>query len=272
MSGVARISRSRGSALLLVLWLSLLLATILLAVAVLVQAQVRAARSEVDDTRTREILRSALDVAAFDTALIGRTALSEFPRTISVAGQRVTVDLSPSQDMLDINLANDEDWIALWVRLGEPEAEARRLADLILDWRDPDDQPRAFGFEGGDGERRTMNRAFSSVEELSRVTGVTPRRLACVRPFVTALGGTRLPEFDDLQGAQALTMDGMRTAFRARMAGPGGRTESMTGLALFAAEQDRPFEWVSFGVDRPYSDACGQAPTTALDTQPDAWH
>ena len=75
MSGVARISRSRGSALLLVLWLSLLLATILLAVAVLVQAQVRAARSEVDDTRTREILRSALDVAAFDTALIGRTAL-----------------------------------------------------------------------------------------------------------------------------------------------------------------------------------------------------
>ena len=272
MSGHARISRTRGSALLLVLWLSLLLSAILLAVVVLAQAQIRAARHEVEAARTQEILRSALDVAAFDTALIGRTALSEFPRSIRIADQMVTVDLSPSQALLDINMANDEDWIALWVRLGETEAQARQLADHILDWRDPDDQPRPFGFEGSAGEHSTLNRPFSSVEELSRVEGVSPQRLACARPYVTALGGTRLPELDDLQGVEARTMDGLRAVFRARIAGPAGRVESMTGLALFAEGQDRPFEWVSFGVDRPYSDACGQAGTTALDTQPDAWH
>ncbi len=272
MPGRGRISRTRGSALLLVLWLSLLLATILLAVTVLAQAQIRAARHEVDTARTREILRSALDIAAFDTALIGRTALSDFPRTITVAGQSVLVDLSPSQGLLDINLANDEDWTALWVQLGETEPRARQLADHILDWRDPDDLPREFGFEGGTGDRQTLNRPFSSVEELARVEGVTPDRLACVRPYVTALGATRLPELDDLQGVEALTMDGMRAVFRARITRAGGRMDSMTGLALFAQGQDRPFEWVSFGVDRPISDACGQAGTSALDTQPDAWH
>ncbi|WP_203292331.1 type II secretion system protein GspK [Maricaulis parjimensis] len=256
----------------IVLWLSLLLSVILLAVTVLVQSQIRVARFEREAAQTREILRSALDIAAFDTALIGRTALAEFPRTISVAGQTVLVDLSPSQTLLDINLANDEDWMALWIRLGESETAARRLADHILDWRDPDTLPRALGFEGSDGDHAPQNRPFVSVEELGRVAGVNPQRLACVRPYVTALGATRMPELDDLQGAEALTMDGMRTVFRARVTGRGGRVESMTGLALFARGQDRPFEWVSFGVDRPLSGSCGEEAMSALDTQPDAWH
>ena len=272
MSGPARISGSRGSALLLVLWLSLLLAAILLAVTVLAQGQVRTARVELEQTRTREVLRSALDVAAFDTALIGRTALSEFPRLIMVGGEGVLVDLAPAQSRLDINMANDEDWVVLWVRLGETPQTARRLADTILDWRDPDDRPREFGLEDATGDTRPMNRPFSSVEELSRVRGITHQRLACLRPYVTALGGTRLPELDSLQGAEALTMDGMRAAFQASINRPGRSVESMTGLALFAEGQDRPYEWVSCGEDLSEATGCGDGPTTALDTQPDAWH
>ena len=257
MSGPARISGSRGSALLLVLWLSLLLAAILLAVTVLAQGQVRTARVELEQTRTREVLRSALDVAAFDTALIGRTALSEFPRLIMVGGEGVLVDLAPAQSRLDINMANDEDWVVLWVRLGETPQTARRLADTILDWRDPDDRPREFGLEDATGDTRPMNRPFSSVEELSRVRGITHQRLACLRPYVTA---------------EALTLDGMRAAFQASINRPGRSVESMTGLALFAEGQDRPYEWVSFGEDLSEATGCGDGPTTALDTQPDAWH
>jgi general secretion pathway protein K len=253
----------RGAALLIVLWLSVLLATILLAVSVLVQAQLRGARIDRERLQSDEVLMSAMDVVAFDTALIGRTALQDLPRTIRVGESSVTVSLAPAHHILDINMANDEDWQALFIRTGESPAVARRLADRILDWRDPDTTPRDFGLETNPSQGNAVamngNRPFLSVGELIQVRGMTQAKLACLRPHLTALGGTPLPELDDLAGRESGTMDGARVAFSATRRRPNGVVDEMTALALFREQHRRPFHWVSFGDDRPPRGECASA-------------
>lgn len=251
-----------GSALLIVLWLSLLLSTILLATAVIVQTQLAAARQARTTVASDEVLRSALDIAAFDLALAGRPGLGDFPRTISIGDQSVTVRVRPPRATLDINLANDDDWIALFTQLGETPQDARRFADRILDWRDADAIPRAYGDEGRSGNHggdggQVANRPFVSVAELAMVRGISVARMNCLRPYLTVLGGTPPPRLETVAGADAATADGMRVAFEARLMSSDDRVETLTGLALYRAAHRRPFEWVSFGDDAPQFDRCG---------------
>lgn len=254
-------SRSeRGAALLMVLWLSVLLSVLMLGVAALAQSQLRTARIGEQRLHSDEALQSALDIVAFDMALVGRTALNDLPRTVTVGEHRVLVSMAGAQRALDINMANDEDWIALFTRLGEDPAVARRLADQILDWRDTDTAPREFGYERLTPSQGVsdspQNRPFLSVGELGRVRGITTARLNCLRPYVTAIGATRPPALDNLQGRDAATMDGLRVALRAELRRPNGIVDRRTALALFREEQRRPYHWVSFGDDRPEAGHC----------------
>ena len=192
--------RDAGSALLLVLWISLFLALVLAAVAALVQSRLRVAGLERSALLADEALLSALDVAAFDIALTGPVGLSDLPRTIRIGGQDIAVTLGPSQALLDINMADADQWSALLVRLGTPEDQAAQLADHILDWRDNDIRPRARGGEAdayADGAGQPpANRPFLDVRELRHVRGVTPDLLDCLAPYVTTLGGTPEPQTD----------------------------------------------------------------------------
>jgi general secretion pathway protein K len=238
-----------GAAIVFVLWMSVLLAVLLAGTAALVQTQLRMVSSRRDAFVRDESLMSALDIVAFDTALVGRTYISSLPRTVDINGFSVSVRLAPTHARLDINMANDEDWVSLFTFLGESDAASERLAEQILDWRDGDTQSRENGAEAEDypagGGKQPGNRPFFSVGELIQVRDMTAQRLACLSPYVTVFGGTADPVLDNL-GDQADSMEGVRVAYRAELQRPDGRSAHLTGVARFGSSGRRPFEWVGF--------------------------
>lgn len=269
MISARRQNGQTGSAIIFVLWMSVLLAIILAGVMAMTQTELRLAAGRRTLLADREAMLSALDLVAFDTALVGRSYIASLPRDVEVDGVVVRVGLAPAQTLLDINMANDEAWIALFVALGEPEFAARRLADQILDWRDNDDTRREQGAERADYPAGSLkspeNRPFISVAELIQVRDMTPQRLACAAPFLTVFGGTPAGEADALALDLAATMDGVRVAYQARLRRRDGAVTDLTALALFGADQHRPFNWVAFPVEEftggcdPANSAGGQA-------------
>lgn len=255
----------RGSALIFVLWLSAILAAILLAVTALAHNQMRLAAAERDVLARNTALRSALEVVAFDIAQIGRSHLAALPAAVEVGDYIIVVGPGPGQRRLDINMANDADLQALFIRLGESEAMAQTLSDQILDWRDQDDRTRSRGAEAAAYQTRPadrpQNRPFQSVEELQHVLAMTPRRFACYAPYFTVLGGTPAPARDSDSFGPDTRIDGMRVSLRAELADANGNRHALTGLAEFETASDRPFLWVAFGEDRLHNLTCPQGET-----------
>jgi len=250
LSSLGKKRSERGSALVFVLWISVLLALLLAGASALVQTELRLASSRRDILKRDASLMSALDLVAFDTALVGRTYISSLPRRVQINNGSVTVRLAPSHQKLDINMANDEDWMALFTHLGESEGASRRLADQILDWRDNDTNRRAQGAEAEDypagGGKEPANRAFVSVGELIQVRDMTRQRLSCLSPYITVFGGTPDPVLTDIGNDQTHSMEGVRVSFLAEQDRGNGHMDRLTGLALFGSNGRRPFEWVGF--------------------------
>ncbi|WP_323760980.1 hypothetical protein [Maricaulis sp.] len=256
----AETGRDRGSALIYVLWTSSFLAAALLTVTALVHVHIRTASAAQGELTANSILRSALEVAAFDISTGGRAFLASLPTTLQLGEHTVTVQLAPAQRLLDINMADQSQLSALFRQLGESEQAATRLADEILDWRDSDDRVRPMGAEASEYAARRQqaphNRPFVSVEEVGDVLSVTPRRLACLAPFVTVLGGTPPPARDSGRFAATTDMDGARVALEARLTLPSGHRRTMVGLATFRIRPDVPYQWIAFGEDSLQVEGC----------------
>ncbi len=255
-------SRDRGSALVFVLWIALLLSILAAGATIAARERVIEARVENQVMRENAALRSALEIAAWTIALQGRDALNGLPRRIDVGDHAVEVALADTHRRVDINLADETAWMRVFAAAGAPEATARRLTDEILDWRDPDTAARPFGAERSDyallPHKTLGDRPFASVDELSQVRAMTPGRLACIRPFLTAFGGT-----GPAQGAPAggfeppERADGVRVALAARVIGANGsRGRGVQGLVQYGVSETRPYEWVRFGSDDGAAPAC----------------
>lgn len=98
---------------------------------------------------------------------------------------------------LQLNLADGEQLERLFRGLGLEGGWARRLADAIIDWRDPDPLRRPGGAEAAEYSRlrppsHPKNAPFEEVDELLHVFGVTPEAYAVVESFLTAAGDGRI--------------------------------------------------------------------------------
>lgn len=85
---------------------------------------------------------------------------------------------------------------------GVAAADAERLAKAIIDWRDPDDDPRFQGAESADYHAAGLpygskNAPFTSTAELRLVLGFTPELVRAVADSVTVdgNGGSVLQEY-----------------------------------------------------------------------------
>jgi general secretion pathway protein K len=258
----ARERRQRGSALVFVLWIALFISILAAGAAIAARGSIVEARVENAVMRERAALQSALEIAAWRIALQGRTGVLDLPRTVSVGDYTVDVRLAQTQGRVDINMADETAWLRVFAAAGAPEALARRLSDEVLDWRDSDMDARPQGAERLDYPGRPGkligDRAFSSVDELIEVRSMTAARLACVRPFLTAYGGTGAG-----QGAAAPDItrpesaDGIRVALAAQIvsadAMPG---RSLEGLVQYGLSDARSYDWVRFGGDDGAAPPC----------------
>ena len=152
-----RYKNTRGSALLMVLWLTAALSAIGLAVANNVRAETERTETNVDDARSYFVARGAIERAALHM-LWGPQYRNEDGSPIYYVNGNpsmdlvfpaadVHVDVIPEASKLDLNGSRPEEILRLLAALGTPEDRAAEITAAIVDWRKPVDPEHPSPFD-----------------------------------------------------------------------------------------------------------------------------
>jgi general secretion pathway protein K len=208
----------RGVALLLVMWVIALLASLIAAFALTARIEslqgLTLTRGLVAQQAARAGLEYALTrVAESDPKLQwvpdGRAYAWAFEDA------RVEVKMIDESGKIDLNAVDPSLLASLFVVLGSDRQQAQDLGMAIADWRDTDDltQPQggaedpqyaAAGLPYG-----AKDAPFETVAEVEQVLGMTPALYARAAPFLTVYSGLGLPDqrFAGAEVLQAMGID-----------------------------------------------------------------
>lgn len=190
----AAVSRQRGIALVLVIWVTTLLLVIAGSFLYAMRTDARAARNAAQIARGEALAQAAVSRAAIELfkPVMGQDVWrrDSEPRRWVFEGLEVTVRLSDESAKIDINTANNELLKSLFRSAGASEEDATKMVDSVLDWRDGDSLKRLHGAEEPDYARAGMrglpgNTPFQSTEELQLVLGVTAEVYQRIVPMIT---------------------------------------------------------------------------------------
>ncbi|MEO6065515.1 MAG: type II secretion system minor pseudopilin GspK [Lysobacterales bacterium] len=200
LKGLCR-SRARGAALLLVLWITALLAVILGGFAVLARTELMQSRNLFDTIRARLAAEAGLARAVYElnrgdqmTKWIadGRSYEIEFE------GIGIEIVVQDESGKVDINAADAATLQAMFVLAGAEDDVARKLAAAVIDWRDPDDLAQPEGAEDADYEAADLpygaaDYPFRLAPELQQVLGMDYELYRKVAEWITVYGGNGRP-------------------------------------------------------------------------------
>jgi hypothetical protein len=179
----------RGFALLAVLWIMTGVAALGLAISIAGRGSIATARNRMELTKAAWRAEDCFERARAAIAEILRTHRADpraggeawirldelVARSPFMPGCEDSVRLLPAGLALDLNAARAPELRRLLTRQGYETIQSDSLIDALLDWRDPDDVPRANGVERDWYERagRSLprNGPFAHVDELARVRG-----------------------------------------------------------------------------------------------------
>jgi general secretion pathway protein K len=177
----------RGSALLMVLWLTAALSAVGLAVANNVRGETERTETNIDDARSYFVARGAIERAAlhiiWSRAYRSADGMPMFYVTgspsmeLQFPSADVHVDVIPEASKLSLNTSRPEDLMRLLTALGVGEDRAVEIAAAILDWRTPRDplQPSPFDsfYLAQSPSFLPRHASFQENEELLLVKGMT---------------------------------------------------------------------------------------------------
>lgn len=169
----------RGSALLMVLWLTAALAAIGLAVASNVRGETERTETNVDDAKSYFVARGAIERAALHIMWGGDYHVNNDPSmNLAFPGADVHVDIVPEASKLDLNASRPDELLRLLMALGTPEEPATEIAEAIVDWRTPVDPLRPSPFDAfylsQSPSFLPRHASFLENEDLLLVKGITP--------------------------------------------------------------------------------------------------
>lgn len=193
--------RQRGIALIIVLWVLALLTIVVGTYSVLARTESLQARFLFDTTDARLAAEAGLHRAVVELRnpeLETRWVPDGRPYIFELGDASVEVSVTDETGLIDLNAAQTELLVDLFVSLGLDENEALQFADAIADWRDPDDEPRPYGAEADDYYRAgypygPRNAPFDSVDELQQVIGMTWALYQSVEGSLTVHSGRPQP-------------------------------------------------------------------------------
>ena len=195
--------RQHGFALIIALWAGVLLSVIAAHFVLGARAESRLAGNVVEGARAEALADAgvrrgilALLAGDGDARWIADGRLYELP----IGDGSVRIRLNSESARVDLNAAPEALIYGLLDSLArhgvlEGRAEAARIADAILDWRDADTESRPGGAEDRDYKASgytygARDGAFQSVAELGQVLGVTPELKARLTPWFTVYART----------------------------------------------------------------------------------
>jgi general secretion pathway protein K len=251
-----RASRTRGGALLAVLWLSAGLAAIALSVSSNVRSETDRVSTSGEGLRASYLASGALERGIlwvlWGSSGFNYAAPDGLPRFWTYNVRRLPmrfpsgdalVEVIPESSKLNINTADPEDLYRVVFAVSGDPARARQIADGIVDWRSPIASPSAFDqyYFGLGPTFRARHASFLEIEELLLVRGMSPELF--YGNYTTgsdgrlyARGGLR----DGLSVWGSLGPFDVNTASPALLEAMGMTAE--TAASIVARRQTRPFE------------------------------
>lgn len=230
----------RGAALLLVMWLVALLASLIGAFAL---------TARIERLQERVLSRGAVAGEAARAGVEWSLVQIDNPdprrRWIPdgriyrwrYAGIALDVRIQDEQGKIDINAADPALLAALFQALGVQRDTATRLAGAMVDWRDADSltQPQggaedpqyaAAGLPYG-----AKDAPFETVAEVEQVLGMTPALYALVAPYLTVFTGNGMPDtaFASAPVLTAMGLDGPARVAAREALPPGSDTGLVAG-------------------------------------------
>lgn len=181
--------RSRGIALVAVLWVVSLLAAIAASFAVTARTETVVARNQIENAEAGALadagFHRAVMALALDPAV---TSGGRPPETWSFAGGRVSITIQAEGGKVDLNGAEAELLAGLFAAAGATDPGA--LAAAVVDFRDADSDPEPRGAEDGDYRaaglsHEAKDRPFERKDEILQVLGMTRTVYDAVAPAVT---------------------------------------------------------------------------------------
>ncbi len=168
--------RPSGIALVAVLWVVAALSLTLTGAVYVVRNEIKAASNLREMTVDGVLNDAAIVLAARELKVPSTTELTHFDAEFE--GQTIGVEIVSLTGLIDLNSAGENLLSAMFAIAGGVEpAAAASLAQNVLDWRDPDDQPRPQGaekiaYEQANSPFRPRNGPFDVPEDLLQVLGV----------------------------------------------------------------------------------------------------
>ena len=224
----------QGAALVLVLWLTMLLATLIVAFALTAGVESLQGKVLSKGAAAQEVARAGVEyalvrVAERDPAAQwlpdGRLYLWNY------AGNRLEISIVDETGKVDLNQADAQLLASLIRAVGGDPAMADRLAAAIVDWRDSDPltQPNG-GAEDPDYASAGLpygakDAPFESVAEVEQVLGMTPELYARLEPSLTLYSGRPQPDPNYAQGPVLVALGLNPAEYEAR------RRDVLPGLA-----------------------------------------
>ena len=197
--GLARLRpehRSAGFALLIVLWTLVLIAFLVLHLTASGRTETRIA----SNLQLNAIAATAAD-GGISAAIFNQTSprpeerwlVDGPPHLMTVGDCRVMVRLENEAARVNPNLASPVLMEALLRALGLDPDNSRRVAAAIADWVGSSQTPKTADVLKAEYQSAGLDYAppaapFESIDEISRVLGVTPAIYAALRPHLTLFG------------------------------------------------------------------------------------
>lgn len=210
--------RQRGVALILVLWVSILLAVLVGSFSIVARTETIQARHLLETTRARYAAEAGLHRAAYEMrnpGQEGRWIADGRTYEFKLGDIEVEVEIVDESGKIDVNAAQAETLAALFKSAGiEDEKTIDELVDAVIDFRDPDDLVSLHGAEDDEYEAAgypygPKNGLFESVPEFQQVIGMNWALYQKVEPAITVYTGRGDVNPAFATRAALLTLDGM---------------------------------------------------------------
>lgn len=197
-----------GFALIGALWLLVILSIVGLEFGLETRDRRLLMTNHVEESQAREAAQACIQQARSHLqALLSLNAPGSFDpwaevdsilaEPVTVGGTTCQLHLEDPGARLQLNIATEDELQRLLGALHVDAGRADRIAQSIMDWRDPDDLRRARGAEASDYESsgstaRPRNGPFASLSDLEGVKDMSPAILERVQPYLTLEGEGRV--------------------------------------------------------------------------------
>ena len=202
-------SRSRGAALLLVMWLVLLLSGLVASYAMSARIESMQGNGAARGGGAGEAARAGVEYAVsrlMEQDPTQRWAADGRGYQLPFGRAKVMVEIRDETAKIDLNAAAPALLSGLFEELGEPRERATRLAGAIVDWRDPDNLSQPVGgaedpaYASAGLAWGAKDAPFDSVAELEQVLGMRPALYAAAAPHLTIYSGNGTPDANIADG------------------------------------------------------------------------